>query len=305
MSLLLKKPPFFAVLFRLALLLRVWGILLNVGNFIYSIIKIEFILFLFYNKIKTIKMLPALPCEWVYGEKVPFPESNNVEFKEVSVYAGLFRDPILGKTGLTKYRETIHGFLNGGSGYLLMGVKDDGTIVGVENLAEDGADMLRLWIDSSFNTLVYKDGKTLDPSKASITFSMYPVLGCTNKVIVIKVINSGKPFNIMTLSGVMVHRLNASNFKVTSEPVYRKRDVKGMIYSMQGQIDKLLAEKKRYIYDLKEKHKEEIQRVLQEERASIRDYIEKISCSLYEKYRLDGIVTFDIVSSIKYLLCMK
>lgn len=94
-------------------------------------------------------MLPILPKVWKYGEKLPFYESSTVEFKEVTVFSGLFRDKSLGKTGLTKYRETLIGFLNSGRGYLLMGIKDDATIVGVENVTCEKIDMLQLWLDST------------------------------------------------------------------------------------------------------------------------------------------------------------
>ena len=104
-------------------------------------------------------MLPILPEKWVYGERVPFQESNLVEFKEVSVFAGLFKNKSLGTSGLPKYRETIIGFLNGGQGYLIMGVKNDGKIIGIENIEDETMDQFKLWIDGCFNTLVYKNGK--------------------------------------------------------------------------------------------------------------------------------------------------
>jgi len=258
-------------------------------------------------------MLPPLPNRWVYGEKVPFQESDVVEFKEVSVFSGLFRHKSVGNSGLPKYRETIIGFLNGGEGYLIMGIKNDGTILGVVNTTDETMDMFRLWIDSHFNSLVYKNGKPIDPAKVSIKYSAYPVVSAeadtrncgAASVIVVEALNRGKPVDIMTRSGTIVRRLNASNFKVTSEPVYRHRDVKGLIYAVQSQMQRLLADKKKVIENLEEKHKEEVYKARLEERASIRDYIELISTSLYQKYKMDMMEDSICVRIMKYVLCMK
>lgn len=252
-------------------------------------------------------MLPSLPDKWVYGSKLPFQESNVVEFKEVTVFSGLFRDKSLGKSGLSKYRETLLAFLNSGAGYLFMGIKDDGAIVGVENVTLDKLDMLKLWLDSNFNALIYINGKPLDPSKVSLKMSIFPVINFNSSVIVIEARNCGKHNSIMTSSGTIVHRLNASNFKVISEPVYRKRDVKGMISSMRTQIQRIIAEKRRSIEDLKEAHKEELQMAIKNERECIRSFIGMISDSLYERYKLQNSTLMSpfIVDTIKYLLCIR
>jgi predicted HTH transcriptional regulator len=236
-----------------------------------------------------ISSLPNLPMEWVYGDKIPFQESNLVEFKEVSVFSGLFRNKSSGSSGLPKYRETIIGFLNGGKGYLIMGIKNDGTIVGVENMTDEMVDKFKLWIDGSFNNLVYKNGKSIDPSKISIKFHMFPVLNHETEanVIVIEVVNQGKYMDIMTRSGTIVYRLNASNFKVCSEPVYRKKDVKGIIHSVQAQMQQMAAEKRKAIQSLQEKHKEEIDEILKSQSNEIRAYVEQVSQSLYEKYKIE------------------
>lgn len=230
-------------------------------------------------------MLPTLPEQWVFGEKAPFQESNILEYKEVTVFAGLFKNKSLGTSGLPKYRETIIGFLNGGYGYLIMGIRNDGTIMGVENMTDDSVDKFKLWIDGSFNSLVYKNGKPIDPSRISITFKTYPVTGRDTEanIIVIEVINNGKVMDIMTRSGTIIYRLNASNFKVTSEPVYRKRDVKGMIHSIQVQMQHVILEKRKMIEHLQEKHKDEINNILKSQAREIRE----ISESLYEKYKIE------------------
>ena len=232
-------------------------------------------------------MLPTLPEKWVFGEKIPFQESNLVEFKEVTVFAGLFKNRSLGSSGLPKYRETIIGFLNGGKGYLIMGIKNNGTIMGVENITDDVMDKFNLWIDGSFNTLVYKNGKPIDPSQITIKVHMFPVEGRASSIIVIEVENRGKPMDIMTRSGTIIYRLNASNFKVSSEPVYRKRDVKGMIQAVQGQMQLIIDEKRKTIERLQDKHEDEIKEVMRSQSKEIRAYIDQISKSLYDKYKME------------------
>jgi len=232
-------------------------------------------------------MLPALPEKWVFGEKVPFQESNVVEFKEITVFAGLFKNKSLGTSGLPKYRETIIGFLNGGQGYLIMGIRNDGTIMGVENIADEIMDKFMLWIDGSFNSLVYKNGKPIDPSKITIKVHVFPVEGRPSSIIVIEVENRGKVMDIMTRSGTIIYRLNASNFKVTSEPVYRKRDVKGMIHSIQTQMQLVIDEKRRTIERLQDKHQDEIKDILKSQVKESRAYIDQISRSLYAKYKIE------------------
>jgi len=232
-------------------------------------------------------MLPTLPEKWVFGEKVPFQESNLVEFKEVTVFAGLFKNKSLGTSGLPKYRETIIGFLNGGVGYLIMGIRNDGTIMGVENIADDVMDKFMLWIDGSFNTLVYKNGKPIDPSQITIKVHVFPVEGRVSSIIVIEVENRGKVMDIMTRSGTIIYRLNASNFKVSSEPVYRKRDVKGMIQAVQGRLQMVIDEKRKTIERLQDKHQDEIKEVLRSQIKESRAYIDQISRSLYDKYKIE------------------
>jgi len=211
--------------------------------------------------------LPEIPDTWVYGEKVPFTESNTVEFKRVSIFSGLFIYTS-SNSGLPKYKETLIGFLNSGGGCLFMGILDDGTILGVEGLTESGLDKLNLWVDSCFNSLVYKDGGPINPSQLSLRIHVFPVQGTVSEgtagnrhVVMIEAINKGLPLDIMTRSGTIIYRLNASNYKVCVEPVYRKSDVKGMITSIQTQMQQIINEKHAAIRDLKEAHAEEISRL--------------------------------------------
>lgn len=232
-------------------------------------------------------MLPTLPKTWIYGEKVPFQESDIVEFKRVSVFSGLFNLKTTKSSGLPKYKETINAFLNNKGGYLIMGVLDDGTIVGVENMTETMVDKFNLWIDSCFNNFVYKDGSPLNPLEIFLKIHTFSVVNSDSSVIVVEVINKGAPLNIMTRCGAVHYRLNASNYKMVSEPIYRKRDVKGMIKAMQRHTQEIIDEKHKIIRNMQEKHLDEIKQVISSQSKDSRDYIEKISTSLYEKYKME------------------
>jgi predicted HTH transcriptional regulator len=236
-------------------------------------------------------MLPLLPQQWFYGEKVPFNESNIVEFKRVSIFTGLFTLKSIRGSGLPKYKETIHAFLNGAGGYLIMGVLDDGTIAGGENLTPEFLDKFNLWIDSCYVSFTCKDGGPIDPSIIQMKIHTFPVINAESEVpthiLVVEVINKGVPLNIMNRSGVIIYRLNASNYKMITEPVYKKRDVKGMIQSIQCNMQQIINEKHRAIEDLQEKHLDEIKAIVKQENKITRDYVEKISESLYEKYKIE------------------
>jgi hypothetical protein len=233
--------------------------------------------------------LPPLPQQWIYNEKVPFNESNLVEFKRVSIFTGLFNLKSIRGSGLPKYKETIHAFLNGAGGYLIMGVLDDGTIAGGENLTPEFLDKFNLWIDSCYGTFTCKDGGPIDPCKIQMKIHTFPVhfAPTTTHILVVEVINKGVPLNIMNRCGVIIYRLNASNYKMITEPVYKKRDVKGMIQSIQGHMQHIIDEKHRALEDIQEKHLDEIKDIVKRESKITRDYVEKISESLYEKYKIE------------------
>ena len=237
-----------------------------------------------------LSMLPQLPQQWVFNEKAPFQESNTVEFKRVSIFTGLFNLKSLRGSGLPKYKETIHAFLNGVGGYLIMGVLDDGTIAGGENLTPEFLDRFNLWIDSCYGTFTCKDGIPIDPCLISMKIHTFPVIGVIGPpthILVVEVINKGAPLNIMNRAGTIIYRLNASNYKMITEPVYKKRDVKGMIHAIQSHMQQAIDEKHRALENIQEKHADEIKEVVKRENKITRDYVEKISESLYEKYRIE------------------
>jgi hypothetical protein len=216
-----------------------------------------------------------LPQQWVLGAKVPFPESNTVEFKRVAVFSGLFTQQTKHSSGLPKYKETLNAFLNSSGGYLIMGILDDGTIMGVDGLTEGILDKFNLWVDSCFNSFVYKDGSPLDPTQVFLKIHIFPVASASSNIIIVEAINKGPPLNIMNRDGTILYRLNASNYKITAEPVYRKRDVRGMISAIKDHMQKIIDEKHRAIQDLQEKHHHEVLDYID----TIRKYEKRSLCS--------------------------
>jgi len=232
-----------------------------------------------------------IPKSWVYNEKVPFSESNNIEFKQVAIFSGLFKHKASTVSALPKYRDTLIAFLNGGGGYLFMGIHNDRTIMGVNDMTDADFDKLNLWVDSTFNILVYKNGQPLDPSKAKLVVTAFPVENAPVKshVILIKVSYSGENNGIMTRGGTIVYRLNASNYKISSEPIYRSRDVRGMIHSIQTQMQAVINDKHKALKLLQEKHKEEMDLAIKAEKErgelQMRMVMAQVSESLYTIYR--------------------
>ena len=236
-------------------------------------------------------MLPSLPEKWIYGEKVPFGESNVVEFKEVAKFSGLFYYKSPECSGLPKYRDTIIGFLNGGQGYLLMGILNDGTIVGVNDMTDSSLDKLKVWVDTTYNILVHKDGRPLDPSETSLRVITFPVENTSPEryIVCISVNHRGEPLDIMSRGGKIIYRLNASNYKIVSEPIYRKRDVQGMINGIQCQMQEIINTQHKLLKTQIEKHKEEMKIAIEKEREKselhMKDIMTKVSESLYSVYR--------------------
>jgi len=257
-------------------------------------------------------MLPVLPKQWVYGEKVPFAESNTVEFKEVAIFSGLFKNTSSPTSGLPKYRDTLIGFLNCGGGYLILGIRNDGIITGVKEMTDAALDRFKLWIDSTFNVIMYKDGSPIDPSLTSLKVLIFPVQGTDQNtfVVCVEAVHTGESLDIMTRAGKIIYRLNASNYKIASEPMYRKRDVQGMICAIQTQMQAVINDKHKALKILQEKHKEEIETLLKGEKERseqhVRAVMTQVSESLYSKYHIDSSETnTDSLCSrlMKFLLC--
>jgi hypothetical protein len=254
------------------------------------------------------------PTMWTFGEKMPQGEGNKCEYKEARSLSGAMY------TSLQKYKDTLIGFLNVGGGVLILGVKNDGTILGIEDVSVVDLDKLNVWVDTMYCHLVYKDGSQLDPRKVSFKVKTFEVLGShqplpfrwnpkswtlyktatgesndkpstSNRIcIAIEAHNThcGEAMEIMTRGGEIIYRLNASNYKVSTEAIYRQRDVQGMIRTVHEQMSKVIKEQHNTIKRLQQKHQEEIEEIMEQEKKKtdtmIRVVVEQVSATLYSKY---------------------
>jgi hypothetical protein len=260
------------------------------------------------------------PTVWTFGETMPQGEGNKCEYKEARSLSGAMY------TSLQKYKDTLIGFLNVGGGVLILGVKNDGTILGIEDVSVVDLDKLNVWVDTMYCHLVYKDGSQLDPRKVSFKVKIFEVQGSqqplpfrwnpknwtlytttpleskdepstlstttTTKRICIAIeahnYHCGEAMEIMTRGGEIIYRLNASNYKVSTEAIYRQRDVQGMIKTVHEQMSKVIKEQHNTIKRLQQKHQEEIEDIMDQEKKKtdtmIRVVVEQVSATLYSKY---------------------
>ena len=94
-----------------------------------------------------------------------------------------------------------------------------------------------------------------------------------------------KKGKIETGSGEIIYRLNASNYKLRTEPIYRHRDVQGLIRTVQIQMQGIIKEQHDTIRKMNEKHHVEMARALQIEKdrneKAMRLMIHSLSTNLY------------------------
>jgi len=220
-----------------------------------------------------------LPPKWVIDEKMPSTEGTNLEFKEAFRLKGAMQ------TSLPKYRETLIGLLNVGGGYLVLGVTNKGVIQGMEESDDDTLDKFRVWVDAQYGSLLYRDGSRLDPQLTSLKVKVFPVEQTDRRVIAIEAFNTMDSLQIQTGSGEIIYRLNASNYKLRTEPIYRHRDVQGLIRTVQIQMQGIIKEQHDTIRKMNEKHHVEMARALQVEKErnekAMRLMIHSLSANLY------------------------
>lgn len=226
--------------------------------------------------------MEPLPTKWILNEKLPFGECSNIEFKLANRFPGAL------KTSLVKYRETLLGMLNVGGGYLILGVQNDGTIIGMDAVIPEEVDKLNVWVDTTYGTFMYKDGRPLDPVITSLKTFIFPVIGTNRHVVVIEAIHKGEQLSLMTKGGEIIYRLNASNYRIHTEPMYTKRDMQGMITAVQTQMQEIIKNQHQVIKNLHQKHKDELEEVIIREKENsekaVIEMVKKISDSLYIRY---------------------
>ena len=200
--------------------------------------------------------------------KFPFAESQNFEYKECLNIS--FKDKIL---------STICAFLNSGGGYLILGVRDNLDICGIDPTPKE-LDCFLLKIDQIIHhsQIVTCDNDNI-PFKTIVTRIIK--LSTNRTLIIIKVsklINS-----LYKLSdGSVYYRLNCSNYKVSSSKVYNQSQMWALIEKERNDVqsqhieflnalrEKLSSEHEKYTELLKEKY------ALEEENKKLRELLIEI-----------------------------
>ena len=222
-----------------------------------------------------------LPAKWVLNEKMPKQEGTHIEYKEALKLKGAML------TSLHKYRETLIGLLNVGGGYLILGVTNNGIIRGITETDEETLDKFRVWTDIQYGSFLYRDGSRLDPQKTYLKLHVFLVEGTDRKIIAIEAYNTVDALQIQTGGGDIIYRLNASNYKLSTEPIYRHRDVQGLVRTVQEQLQKIIKDQHKTIQDLNDKHRADLEQERDKNEKAIKIMIRNVSDSLYKMYNKD------------------
>lgn len=139
---------------------------------------------------------------------------------------------------IPKIRETICAFLNGMGGYIVVGVKDNRQIVGID-LAKH-LDVLKRCVDDTFHQkiIMKEDGTLLAPG--TVTADTVPSANGKD-IIIVKVVPEKNTSYV--IGGEKIVRLNASNYRVTQEKYLSESLVKQKIDSEIGSIFTSLEKK--------------------------------------------------------------
>ena len=149
---------------------------------------------------KAIVFMDEITSDDFNDEQFKYSESNWLEFKESIV-----------SCSIEKIIETICAFLNTDGGYIIIGINDNGKLVGHKSKSKN-IDNFKLLIDNkiSNNTIIYQNDEVIIDKYLSI---IEIVNKNKNKFILIKIFPQ-KDKNYKLINGTVIHRLNASNRKI-------------------------------------------------------------------------------------------
>ena len=176
--------------------------------------------------------------ELVNMSHFPYPEGTHIEFKQSFC-------------NLNKLNKTICSFLNSNGGYLISGVEDETCrIVGVRASIKD-IDNYILSVDNIFHQkiILTNDGYTIDPGCIKVKHlklenNIDNIDNIDNKelqdgynryIIIVKIIpTEGKKYKLK--DGSIFYRVNASNFKVSSEKMFCLSELNYMINKTKNKM---------------------------------------------------------------------
>ena len=140
--------------------------------------------------------LPTLPASYKFGAASPHLESQQIEYKRST-------------TSRKKFIQTLCGFLNTNGGYLIFGIEDDLSVIGlcqrhVDQIARSVDDIIR------DNTII---NITRDEPihRTELTTVLIPVDGVDRTVVAVRAVAQAAGSMYSLATGERVYRLNASN----------------------------------------------------------------------------------------------
>lgn len=207
--------------------------------------------------------------------KFPFAECQKFEYKECLKIS--FRDKIL---------STICAFLNSGGGYLILGVRDNLDICGIDPTPKE-LDCFLLKIDQIIHhsQIVTCENENIPFDTINTRVIRLP----TNRSLVIIKVNKIINASYKLSDGSVYYRLNCSNYKISSSKVYNQSQMWALIEKERNDVqsqhieflnalrEKLQIEHEKYIELLKQKQ------TLEEENRKLRELLyAKKEETLYE-----------------------
>ncbi len=161
-----------------------------------------------------------LKPDWYREAFFPFPEGREWEFKE---YGSL---KSANRSYKDTWRRTIVAFLNASGGVLLLGIRDNGQIVGIPATVGDIDDFKRIIDGMIMESIYLNDGShihyraivrveaiCLDRERYIIALNVYPLV----------ITNEERYF--VCRNGDRFLRLNACNCRVPKEPLFTQIQV--------------------------------------------------------------------------------
>lgn len=144
--------------------------------------------------------LPVLPASLTFDTAFPYTEGPSIEFKQAN---------------LEKLADTLCGFLNTDGGYYLVGIADDGKIIGINRKRLDIA--IRT-VDNILRTSQITNTETRESvTAAHIQCVTIPVIGHTSEKFVLAICAQAHGTDVWQLPHAIVRRLNASNWSIPTD----------------------------------------------------------------------------------------
>ncbi len=183
--------------------------------------------------------------ELINMSNFPCTEGPHIEFKQSFC-------------NVNKLNKTICSFLNSNGGYLISGVEDETCrIIGVQATIKD-IDNYILSVDNIFHQkiILTSEGYTIHPSCIKVK-----CLKLKDKediyIIIVKIIpTEGKKYKLK--DGSIFYRVNASNFKVSSEKMFCLSEMNCVINKTKNKITSEYSSMFNYIKKEHEKTKKEL-----------------------------------------------